>query len=213
MSKQSPPLEEPWRGTTADERAEQRRRQLLEAGLVLLGKDGAPGLTVRAVTRAAGLSPRFFYESFPDRDALAVAVWDGQYAEISALVDRAIAEAGVDFASRMRAALLVVARWFEERPTRAVVMLRETLADPVLRAHARRRLPEMVLGTMAASVDPAALASLHPAQVQMTVTALSGAIVNLFLEWTAGRIDVPAEHLVEAVVEVAEAGLSRLIAR
>ncbi|MFD0806176.1 TetR/AcrR family transcriptional regulator [Nocardioides caeni] len=203
--------EEAWRGTTADERARQRRDQLLAAGLGILGDGGAQALTVRAVTRAAGLSPRFFYESFADRDALAIAVWDEQYAEVAELVEGAIAEAAEDFASRIRAALLVVARWLEERPARGRVMLNETLADPLLRRHARRRLPELVLGTMVASVDPVAAAALRPEEIQLTVTALSGAIVNLFLEWNAGAIDVSADYLVEAVVEVATAGLERLL--
>ena len=65
-----------WRGTTADERAEQRRVRLLEAALELLGTEGAAGVTVRAVVRASALSPRFFYESFSDRDALLIVVAD-----------------------------------------------------------------------------------------------------------------------------------------
>lgn len=210
ISKQEAGVPEPWRGTTADERASLRRRQLLDAGLGLLA-EGAAAVSVRAVTRAAGLSPRFFYESFEDRDALLLAVWDEQYAEVSALVERAIADAAEGFEPRMRGALLEVARWFEARPSRAVVMLRETLADPVLRQHARRRLPQLVLGAMAASVPAEAMKRIRDVDVQIAVTALSGAIVNLFLEWTAGHLVVSAEHIVESIVEVAGAALARLL--
>ncbi|MFC5730457.1 MULTISPECIES: TetR/AcrR family transcriptional regulator [Nocardioides] len=210
ISKPGTTAPEPWRGTTADERADHRRRQLLDAGLSLLA-EGAAAVSVRAVTRVAGLSPRFFYESFEDREALLIAVWDEQYAEVSALVEHAIAGASEEFDSRMRAALSVVARWFEEQPSRAVVMLRETLADPVLRRHARRRLPELVLGAMAASVPAQAMQSIRDVDVQIAVAALSGAIVNLFLEWTAGHLPVGAEHIVESIVEVASAALARLL--
>ena len=203
--------EEAWRGTTADERAGQRRRQLLDAAHGLLGTEGAAGVTVRAVTRSAGLSPRFFYESFADRDALVIAAWEEQYDEVAALVAVAVGEADESFRQRIRAALMTVARWFEERPERAVVMLQESLADPMLRRHARRRLPDLVLTTMAASVDPSEMATLSPTDVQISITALSGAIVNLFLEWTAGRIDVTAEHLVESIVLVADNALAQVL--
>src|SRR4051812_4845885 len=118
-----------WHGTTAQERAGERRRQLLDAGRTLMAEGGAAAGTVRALTRASGLSPRFFYESFPNRDTLLLALWDEQYAELTALVERAIADAGPELADRLHAALLVTVRWFEAEPWRVVVMLRETLAE------------------------------------------------------------------------------------
>ena len=45
-------------------------------GVTLLGSEGGPALTVRAVCRAAGLTERYFYESFTDRDEFVRAVYD-----------------------------------------------------------------------------------------------------------------------------------------
>lgn len=45
-------------------------------GRSLLGDGGAVAVTMRAVVRAAQLSPRYFYESFASREELLFAVHD-----------------------------------------------------------------------------------------------------------------------------------------
>ncbi|MGQ4601206.1 TetR family transcriptional regulator [Nocardia sp. R6R-6] len=59
-----------WGGTTLSERRQARRAALLEAALDLIGDSGASGVTMRAVCRKAGLTDRYFYESFAGRDEL-----------------------------------------------------------------------------------------------------------------------------------------------
>ncbi|MBO0852788.1 MAG: TetR/AcrR family transcriptional regulator [Nocardia sp.] len=59
-----------WGGTTLTERREARRTALLEAALDLIGEAGAGAVTMRAVCRRAGLTDRYFYESFTGRDDL-----------------------------------------------------------------------------------------------------------------------------------------------
>ncbi|HET7689856.1 MAG TPA: TetR family transcriptional regulator [Nocardioidaceae bacterium] len=196
-----------WHGSTADERQTQRRRQLLDAGFQLLGTEGAAAVSVRAVTRVSGLSPRYFYESFSDRDELLIAVWEEQYDEVRAVVDAAITVAPDDFLARMRAALLVTLGWLREVPERGRAMLAETLAEELLRRHARRRLPELVLDTAVQS-GGTLWAGDTPAKVEVAVVALSGAIVNLFLEWSGGALDVTDEELVDSIVELAAAALA-----
>src|ERR1700760_1177054 len=59
----------PYGGVEASERLALRRRRLLEAGLELLGgSDNHPELTVRALCAEAGVSARYFYEGFTDKD-------------------------------------------------------------------------------------------------------------------------------------------------
>src|SRR4051794_29828634 len=65
----------PWRGVSADDRRTQRRSQILEACLDVVGTSGVDGATVDAIVERAGLSKRYFYESFGDRhDVLAASV-------------------------------------------------------------------------------------------------------------------------------------------
>ena len=61
----------PYRGVEAADRLADRRSRLLEAGLTILGSDADPSeLTVRGVCRQAGITARYFYESFNDKDDL-----------------------------------------------------------------------------------------------------------------------------------------------
>lgn len=63
-------------GVSAAERQKQRRAALVEAGLELFGTDGFLNVSVKKICDEAGLTQRYFYESFPDRVALLAAVYE-----------------------------------------------------------------------------------------------------------------------------------------
>ena len=65
-----------WSGVPVRDRPALRRDDLITAGIELLGSPGGPNLTVRAACRAAGLTERYFYESFTDRDDYVAAIYD-----------------------------------------------------------------------------------------------------------------------------------------
>ena len=64
------------RGQEPEDRRAARRTQLIEAGLQIMGTEGAAAATMRATCREAALTERYFYESFANRDELLVAVLD-----------------------------------------------------------------------------------------------------------------------------------------
>ncbi|NED65389.1 TetR/AcrR family transcriptional regulator, partial [Streptomyces sp. SID10244] len=63
-------------GADADERRDRRRLDLIAAGLDLFGSDGYASASVKRVCEHAGLTQRYFYESFADRPALLAAVYE-----------------------------------------------------------------------------------------------------------------------------------------
>lgn len=65
-----------YRGQTPEQRAAERRRRFLEAGLQLFGTIGLRAVTVRRICREAGLTDRYFYESFDTMESLLVAVYE-----------------------------------------------------------------------------------------------------------------------------------------
>ena len=98
----------PYGGVEAPERLARRRRQLLDAGLELLGAtEHPPELTVRALCGQAGVSLRYFYESFTDKDELVAAVYDWVIADIAATTQAAVAAAPRDEQNRAGIANLV----------------------------------------------------------------------------------------------------------
>ncbi|WP_280346059.1 TetR/AcrR family transcriptional regulator [Nocardia neocaledoniensis] len=63
-------------GLSAAERSAGRRVRLLAAATALWGESGIASVTVRGVCKAAGLTPRYFYEHFANSDELLVAIAD-----------------------------------------------------------------------------------------------------------------------------------------
>ncbi len=63
-------------GQSAEARALARRDRLIEAAVGVYGAQGYRNATVKAVCEAAGLTERYFYESFDNSEALLVAAFD-----------------------------------------------------------------------------------------------------------------------------------------
>ncbi len=80
MSRSNIALEKPqgrsYGGQSLDARKQQRKAQLLEAGLNVFGTTGFRSATVRSLCKEAKLTSRYFYESFDNLEALVVAVYE-----------------------------------------------------------------------------------------------------------------------------------------
>lgn len=179
-----------WRGQTHDGRTQVRRDQLLRAGFELLGTEGASGVTMRAVCRLAGLSPRYFYESFSHTDELILAVYDRCNAELVAAITGSVG-AEIPVAAAVDAA----AGYFEADPRRVRVLLREPQSSELLAEHRADVLPGLLteLAGSAGVTDPPTA----PAVRAMNASALSGALTALVLDWADGRLAVSRADLVE----------------
>src|SRR3984893_16526864 len=87
----------PYGGVSAEDRQAERRRSLLDAGLELFGTKGIAATTIADVCSEAGLTKRYFYESFATIDDLAGAVFGDVTTRLVEQVAPAIAAgAGVD---------------------------------------------------------------------------------------------------------------------
>ena len=62
-------------GLAMEERVAARRARFVEAGVELFGTQGFRGATVRGICAAAGLTDRYFYESFASLESLLAAVY------------------------------------------------------------------------------------------------------------------------------------------
>src|ERR1700730_12439703 len=122
-------------GVPIEDRQTLRRDELVAAGVTLLGGEGGPGLTVRAVCREAGLTERYFYESFSDRDEFVRAVYDdvctrAMAALLSATTPREAVEQFV--------ALMV------DDPVRGRVLLLAPAVEPVLVRSGAEWMPNFI---------------------------------------------------------------------
>ena len=77
----------PFKGVSADDRRLDRRNRLVGAAFEIAGTEGAGALGVGRVCLAAGLTKRYFYESFASLAELQSAVVDHAIAVMSERVD------------------------------------------------------------------------------------------------------------------------------
>jgi AcrR family transcriptional regulator len=196
------PATRPYRGVPARDRTAARRDQLLAAGLELLGREGYSGTTVRGVCREAGLTPRYFYESFDDLEALLVAVFDQLISETTRDVLAAVEAAPRDAHEKSRAAIGTFVRNLTDDPRRARVAFVEALgSEPLM----RRRLD-----TMRAFSDLLAAQARDfyrsPAEsdtiVDLTASVLVGGMAELLIRWLNGSLDVTRGQLINDLTEL-----------
>lgn len=185
-----------YRGIPAEERHAVRREQLLDAAYDLLGSEGWQATTVRAVCRRASLTPRYFYESFPDLDALVLAVFDRVFAELAAVVLEAVAAAPRDAHAKSRAAIGSFVRHATEDPRRMRIVFSEALGSEAL---ARRRFETLHSFAQLIAEQGRAFYGVEGNDHLADTTAylLVGGLAELLLAWSDGTIDSTLEELIE----------------
>jgi AcrR family transcriptional regulator len=177
-----------WSGVPLEDRQALRREDLIAAGVGLLGSEGGPVLTVRAVCKAAGLTERYFYESFSDRDEFVGAVYDDVCAKaMSTLSSSTTARDAVE-----RFVALMV-----DDPTRGRVLLLAPAVEPVLTQSGADWMPsfiELLQHKLTRIADPAVQA--------MVATGLIGALTTLFTAYLNGRLTATREQFIDYCVDM-----------
>jgi AcrR family transcriptional regulator len=177
-----------WSGVPLEDRQARRRDDLIAAGVGLLGSEGGPVLTVRAVCKAAGLTERYFYESFSDRDEFVGAVYDDVCAKaMSTLSSSTTARDAVE-----RFVALMV-----DDPTRGRVLLLAPAVEPVLTQSGADWMPsfiELLQHKLTRIADPAVQA--------MVATGLIGALTTLFTAYLNGRLAATREQFIDYCVDM-----------
>lgn len=190
-----------WRGQTLQDRSSDRREQILAVGEHLLGTGGVAAVTMRAVTRQANLSPRYFYETFDSREDLVIAVYDRVEMGLFEQLQAVPLDAGLP--AVVRRSCEICADYFGEDPGRARILLREPLGDDTLRRHRAGRAPVFLRTLIAVlGAEAGAMAPDSDEELAIATTALLGALVSLYLDWVDGELDVDRDRITDAAVDI-----------
>ena len=114
-----------YRGISLDERRAQRREALIHAAILVYGEHGYRNATVRAVCAAAGLTERYFYESFAHSEALLIASFQAVNRIVLSGMERASAACTGTGEDKARAILEAYFSTLQESPKAARVFLVE----------------------------------------------------------------------------------------
>jgi AcrR family transcriptional regulator len=196
-------------GLSAADRVAARRARFIEAGIEVFGTAGVRVATERGLCAAAGLTDRYFYESFDGVEALLRAV----HATLSARLRDALMEGAIvsdawagDAAAIAAQAARGYGIWFDivRDPRVCRILLIEVVGvSPALDAQYE--------ATMAAFADlvvaplDVALPGIQvpPQRRELIGRALQGAALHLAKAWMASGYAAPQEDVVQACVLIA----------
>lgn len=198
-SAQTSPARQPrrYRGLSVAERHAQRRERLLDAGLELFGTQGYAGSSIRAVSAAASLNSRYFYESFSSREDLLYHVYQRAVADVAAAVVDATAQADtVEGQARagLEASWLVLTE--DRRKARVIVLEVVGVSERLERVRRENRhafADILVHNAMSLAGDDVQL-RMDPV---LTARSLMGAAMEVLVDWIHGDVHASREEIVE----------------
>jgi AcrR family transcriptional regulator len=186
-------------GASAGERQARRRAALLAAGLELLGTRGWAGTTVRGVCAEAGLNDRYFYESFPDLDALRLAVVDDLAAQGTAAIVAAT-QTSRGLRARTRSVVTAIVGFFTADPRRAHILIHEFQASQPLQERRRRLIKDLVAIFTIQVHELLGPVPVAETDVELTALTLIGGGLELVTTWLRGDLAVDRDHLIDFIV-------------
>ncbi|MDN5856815.1 MAG: TetR/AcrR family transcriptional regulator [Actinomycetia bacterium] len=184
-----------WAGTALAERRTARRVALLDAGVAALGSPEARPLTVRAVCRTAGLTERYFYESFDDREAFVRAAYD----HVAARAEQRLADAAGDTHGGPTAARHAVEAFVDlmlDDPTIGRALLLAPTYEPALSSRGTARALGFVALVRARMPDSA-----DTKDADLTAIGIVGALSGLLMAYLSGSVDVDRQGVTRACVD------------
>lgn len=174
-------------GVDAAERRRDRQRKLIDAGLAVFGERGYHLSTVRDICAQAGLTERYFYESFKTLGEL----FDAVYTELRTLVQQRVMESiiarGLSNPDPMAMGEGSLRAWYaflHEDPRRARIMLIDavSVSDSGMRgAEAAINEFKTMLRTFVGMLYPDA--ERYGVDMDVIVSGLAGATIYIAKTW------------------------------
>lgn len=188
-------------GKSQEQRQLERYERLVGAGIVLIGDAGYAKASVNAICREAGLTKRYFYESFDDREALLKAVYlrvnDRIGAEVAAEVGRATATPD----AMVRAGVTAFFRALQcDRRTARILLFEAVNISSALAALNRDVEARFVNRIRAVLSRQEPHPALNAEREALVVAGLFGAGVNIATRWVLEDCRQPLEDVVESAL-------------
>ncbi|WP_187776463.1 TetR/AcrR family transcriptional regulator [Antrihabitans cavernicola] len=194
----------PFRGISADERRRTRRVGLLDACYTIAAAQRMMGTTVDAICAEAGLSKRYFYESFRNRDELFAALIDTLIAEITDAVISSLSSTAMPLLTRVHAGIERVVAILTDDPRKAKVYV-DVVGNHVHNGtvdSAEQRLAGLLVQLVLADTDST------PAQRQrlnLVALILVVGTARAVTAWLDGDVTLSRHDLVDEIAQMAVA--------
>lgn len=190
-----------FRGLDGQQRQQQRREQLIEAGLDAFGGKGYHNAGVREICAEARLTERYFYESFANREALFLAVYAHAIETVRKAVVLAIGRSGRDVRSLARTAIRAFLETLRDDPRLSRILMIDALtvsADVGRQSQLATQSFADLVGSLILSLYPK-LPKQH-IDAQLIANGLVGSTVYLVMHWASNDFDQPLDKILEHCV-------------
>jgi AcrR family transcriptional regulator len=187
-----------YRGVSAEDRRAQRRARLLEATLAVWGRPGDGRVTMTQISAEAGLTERYFYESFRNVDDALAAVMEGIATEIEETSQAAADAAGDDPTARVRASVRAFVELIAADPRKGRVAIIEAAALTALRPRRTELLRHFAHRSAEEARELYDLGDRNPREGEMAGLLFIGGMAELIAAWLDGAVQVSTDELVDA---------------
>ncbi|MBF6399220.1 TetR/AcrR family transcriptional regulator [Nocardia cyriacigeorgica] len=180
-------------GVAPEERVRLRRAAILESALEQYGTTGYSAASIKQICRGAGVTERYFYESFPNQEFCLAALYDNLAEAMRTETIAALEQAEPDLDALTAAGLDAFIRYLTGDPRRARVVLIEVVGVSPDMEQRRHRVLRDFVDTVMATWTTESPRALTRGQ-RLTATALVGGVNHLLVDWLMdGCRDDPAD--------------------
>jgi AcrR family transcriptional regulator len=193
-----------YRGVSAEDRRTERRARVKWACLDVVGEQGVAEVTVEAVSARAGLTKRYFYESFADLDALLAEVIDDIFTELLAEILDALESVGPSVHQRAHTIARLLIDFFQRDVRRARLYV-EAPGQPTLRDRREQAFDSYTrLLVEHLRPDPTSMPAATVADRRRAVAALIivAGVTQAASMWLRGAVDLDRDQIVDEIARV-----------
>jgi AcrR family transcriptional regulator len=185
----------PYGGENGADRVKRRRAALIEAALEILGSADGVAISVRGVCRQAGLTARYFYESFEDVDQLVGTTYDAVVFDIAEAAQTAVTSGGKSAREQIRSAVGAIVGRIDTDRRKGRVLFSQTLLSGTL---ATKRMDAAMM--FAALTIQTSGAEFEDPTIQGAAHFYVGGLGQVLSAWIDGRIECTTDELIELCV-------------
>ncbi|WJR35911.1 TetR/AcrR family transcriptional regulator [Mycobacteroides immunogenum] len=190
-------------GISAAQRSADRRLQLLDAALEAVGGAGYEALTVSGLCRVTGLNDRYFYEHFPNREAIFESLVEHLAEQTLALMNAAgNAVSDEDPRAVVEAGLKAFVKSIADDPRKARVIFVEAPARES-RSH-RTKIRDMFVALSRQVLDVHGKDVIEGVAGQSDLAGIYayGGVAETITSWVVGDLNCTEDELLQSLTEI-----------
>jgi AcrR family transcriptional regulator len=188
-------------GVDADVRLNDRREKFISAGLEAFGTTGYVKSTIKEICRFAGLTERYFYESFQNKEDLLVAVYRRLIDETVKETSKIFSRPGISSIDAAKETLKMFFGYFQKDPRRARIQLFELLGV----SSDMDREYHIAMQTLISTIEnfSVTIFDIDRDWLKSSVlsTSIAGAIMNVAKEWAFEGFKMPVDDIVSQIMD------------